>query len=98
PGDDAYEAGRVVWNRAIDARPGAIVRCAGRDDVARTVEFAGAHGVLLAVRSGGHSQAGHGTCDGGILLDLGSFRSVGVDRERRIARVVGGARVIDVMD
>ncbi len=98
PGDEAFDAARVVWNRAIDVHPAAIVRCAGADDVASTIEFARMHGAPLAVRSGGHSQAGHGTCDGGIVLDLGSLRGVIVDRDAGIARVAAGARVIDVLD
>jgi len=98
PADDAYDSARVVWNRAIDRRPAAIVRCADADDVARTIEFARSHDVLLAVRSGGHSQAGLGTCSDGLVLDLSSFRSVGVDADARTCRVAAGARVADVMD
>src|SRR4051812_15258775 len=98
PGDAAFDSARVVWNRAIDVRPAAIARCADPDDVARTIEFARAQAVPLAVRSGGHSQGGHGTCDGGIVLDLGGFRGVGVHRDERIARVASGSRVVDVMD
>jgi FAD/FMN-containing dehydrogenase len=98
PADDAYDSARIVWNRAIDRRPAGIVRCADADDVARTIEFARMHDVLLAVRSGGHSQAGLGTCSDGLVLDLSSFRSVGVDAEARTCRVAAGARVVDVMD
>jgi len=96
--DAAYDSARMVWNRAIDRRPAAVIRAAGVDDVVRTIEFARTYDVRLAVRSGGHSQAGHGTCDGGMVLDLGSFRSVVVDETSRVATVTGGARVVDVMD
>lgn len=98
PGDEAYDAARVVWNRAIDRRPAAIVRCADAQDVARTIEFARTRDLLLAVRSGGHSQAGLGTCSDGLVLDLSSFRGVGVDPVARTCRVAAGARVADVMD
>src|SRR5689334_13579426 len=84
PDDTAYDSARKVWNRAIDLRPAAVVRAAGVDDVVRTIEFSRTHDVRLAVRSGGHSQAGHGTCDNGIVLDLGSFRSVSVDETARV--------------
>jgi hypothetical protein len=66
--------------------------------VLRTIEFARASALRLAVRSGGHSQAGHGTCEGGIVLDLGGFRGVRVDPVARVARVAAGSRVLDVMD
>jgi hypothetical protein len=97
-GDTAFDAARVVWNRAIDQQPAAIARVADVADVVRTLEFVRAHDLLLAVRSGGHSQAGHGTCDAGIVLDLGGGRSVAVDTGTRVARVAAGTRVIDVMD
>jgi hypothetical protein len=98
PGDEAYESARLVWNRAIDAYPAAIIRCADVDDVVRTIQFARSRDMPVAVRSGGHSQAGHGTCDAGIVLDLGSFRSIGVDDVARVARVAAGSRVSDVLD
>jgi FAD/FMN-containing dehydrogenase len=98
PTDDAFDSARLVWNRAIDVQPLAVVRCAGLEDVVRTIDFARTQEVPVAIRSGGHSQAGHGTCDGGIVVDLGSFRSVGVDDTGRVARVAAGARVSDVMD
>lgn len=98
PGDVAYDAGRRVWNLAIDRRPAAIVRCADVEDIRRTIEFARTRGVPLAVRSGGHSQAGHGTCDGGIVLDLGALRALVVDRDRRLVRAASGARVADVQN
>ena len=98
PGDSVYDDARRVWNRAIDRRPSAIVRCADADDVRRAIDLASTTGVPLAVRSGGHSQAGFGVCDGGIVLDLGAMRAVTVDVERRSVRVASGARVADVMD
>lgn len=98
PADAAYDSARVVWNRAIDLHPAAIVRCADTDDVVRAIAFARAEQLRVAVRSGGHSQAGHGTCEGGIVLDLGSLRSVIVDDDARTARVAAGSRVSDVLD
>jgi FAD/FMN-containing dehydrogenase len=98
PSDTAFDSARRVWNRAIDVHPAAIVRAADVDDVRKTMEFARASGVRVAVRSGGHSQAGHGTCDGGIVLDLGSFRGITVDAKRRFVRAASGCRVSDVQE
>jgi FAD/FMN-containing dehydrogenase len=97
PGDDAYDDARRVWNRAVDRRPAAIVRCADADDIRRTVELAREHDLSLAVRSGGHSQAGHGVCDGGIVLDLGSMRTIVVEPDTRRVHVWTGARGRDVL-
>lgn len=93
-----YDEARRVWNRAIDRRPAAIVRCAGLDDVRRTIEFARERGTLLALRGGGHSQAGHAVCAGGIVLDLGGLRRVDVDPGARLVRAAAGARVADLLD
>jgi hypothetical protein len=91
PGDPAYDTRRRVWNGMIDRRPAAIARASGVADVAAAVNFARDSGALLAIRGGGHSAAGHGTCDGGLVLDLSLMKGVRVDPKRRTAWVQGGA-------
>jgi FAD/FMN-containing dehydrogenase len=39
----------------------------------------------LAIRSGGHSSAGHSTTEGGILLDLGAMTALSIDADQRTA-------------
>ncbi len=62
-----------------------IVRPADAEDVARVIAFARETGSELAVRSGGHSGAGHGVSEGGIVLDLGDMRALEIDAEGRTA-------------
>jgi FAD/FMN-containing dehydrogenase len=82
PTDAGYDAARVViYNDA--ARPAVIVRATNAADVARAVELAMSSGLELAIRSGGHSGAGHGTVDGGILLDLSAMKAIEIDVEGR---------------
>ncbi len=90
PDDPGYEAARIVWNGMIDRRPALVARCAGVDDVRRTVRFAREQELPVAVRCGGHSVGGFSTCDDGVVLDLSLMRDVGVDPTRRTARVAGG--------
>jgi FAD/FMN-containing dehydrogenase len=96
PGDMEYDATRGIWNGMIDRRPSLIVRCRGVADVIAAVNFAREHGLLVAVRGGGHGVAGHAVCDGGVMIDLSGMRSVRVDPEARCAWVQGGATWGDV--
>lgn len=97
--DDAdYETARRCHNGMIDRRPLAIVRPLGAADVAAAVRIARGHGVEIGVRGGGHSPAGHGVREGGLLLDLALMRGVDVDPDARTARVQGGALWRDVYE
>ncbi len=95
PGDAAYDEARGVWNASIDRRPAAVVRCAGVDDVARALEFARRHDLVVAVRGGGHSFAGKSTCEGGLVIDLSSMKRIEIDVANRIARAEGGCTLAD---
>jgi FAD/FMN-containing dehydrogenase len=85
PDDVGYDAARRVWNGMSDKRPALIVRPADQGDVARAVAFARDNQLPLAVRSGGHSPAGHGTVDAGLVLDLSAMKALSIDPERRVA-------------
>ncbi len=90
PGEPGYEQARTIWNAMIDRKPAAIVRAAGAADVIAAVRFAREHGLLLAVRGGGHNIAGNAVCDGGLMIDLTPMKSVRVDPAARTARVEPG--------
>ena len=96
PGDPDYDAARSLWNAMVDRRPALILRAAGAADVQRAVNFARDHGLLLAVRGGGHNIAGNAVCDGGLMLDLSPMKSVRVDPANRRARVEPGASLGDL--
>jgi len=91
-----YESSRLVFNRTFDLRPALIVRCASPSDVARTLDFGQKHDLPLAVRGGGHSRLGYGTCDGGVVIDLSAMKRVEVDTGKRVARAEAGALVRDL--
>jgi FAD/FMN-containing dehydrogenase len=85
PDDAAYDHARAVFYGGFDQRPAVIVRVADATDVSRVVSLARETGSELAVRSGGHSLAGHGVSDGGIVLDLSGMTALDIDVEGRTA-------------
>ena len=95
PGDAEYNSARRVWNWRYDERPAMIARCAGADDVRRSVEFARKQHLLTAIRSGGHSFPGYSTCNGGLVIDLSRMRRVQVDQAKRIARAEPGLQIAE---
>ena len=85
PDDSGYDNARTVFSGAIDRRPALIARVANATDVAHVVAVARDGGLELAVRSGGHSGAGHGVTEGGIVLDLSGMRALEIDVKGRTA-------------
>ncbi len=90
PGDPGYDQARTVFVGGFDQRPAVIVRVADAADVARVVALARDTGLELAVRSGGHSGAGHSTTEGGIVLDLREMKALDIDADRRTAWAEAG--------
>jgi len=85
PDDAGYDQARQVFYGGFDRRPAAIVRPLDANQVAQVVDLARDGGLELAVRSGGHSLAGHSVSDGGIVLDLSELTAIDIDPEGRTA-------------
>jgi FAD/FMN-containing dehydrogenase len=90
PEDAAYDQTRQVWNAAVDRFPALIVRPRNASDVIHAIAFAREHDLPLAVRGGGHSVAGHGVIDDGLVVDLSAMTRYTLDPDRRIATVESG--------
>ena len=90
-GDAAYDEGRRLWNAIHDRRPAVIARPSTAQEVAAAVRFAREHDLEITVRAGGHSAAGFGGANGGLLVDLSGMRGVQAEPRPRIARANGGA-------
>src|SRR5215472_12242053 len=91
-----YDKVRAVWNAMIDRKPALIARCKSADDVVACVRFVTQHGLLVAVRGGGHNIAGNAVCEGGLVIDLSPMRAVRVDAAKQTAHVEGGALLSDL--
>lgn len=91
PSSSGYDEARTIWNGMIDRRPGVIVECANTEDICQAVKFAKAHGLLVAVRGGGHNIAGKAVCEGGLMISLAKMNHVTVDPNAQTAVVQPGA-------
>ncbi len=85
PNDPRYEQARTVFYGGVDRHPAAIVRVADAGDVSRLVSVAREAGIELAIRSGGHSNAGHSTTEGGIVLDLSAMKDLQINVQDKTA-------------
>ena len=90
PADDDYDTARSVMMRSFDRRPAAIARPVDAGEVAHLVSLAREEGLELAVRSGGHSYAGHSASEGGLVLDVRGLTSLEIDPDARVVRAGGG--------
>lgn len=81
PQDPDYDAARTLFIGGMDRRPAVIARPVDAEDVACIIALARETGLELAIRSGGHSGAGHSVCEGGIVLDLAAMKGMQFDLE-----------------
>jgi FAD/FMN-containing dehydrogenase len=88
PGDDGYAEASTVYLRA--GAPALAVRPSTVEDIAWAVRHAAEHGLVVSVRSGGHSGTGFGTNDDGLVIDLSSLGEIEVLDGSRV-RIGGGA-------
>ena len=96
PDSPDYDAARRSFNAFVDRRPALIAQPLDRDDVAAALAYGRSVGLPIAIRGGGHSVAGHGLVDDGLVIDLRRMRSVSVDPVARLARAAGGCQWTDL--
>ena len=96
PDASDYESARQVNNHAYDRHPALIVLCTSPADVARSLDFGRSQNLTVAVRCGGHSAAGFGGCNGGVVIDLARMKRVEVDVHKRVAHAEAGCVIGDV--
>ena len=80
----------------IDKRPSVVARCLDVADVQAALSFGRANALDIAVRGGGHSAAGFGTVDDGLVLDLSPMGWTRVDPEAMTVAAGGGCKLGDL--
>ena len=96
PADPDYDASRTIMIGGVDPRPALIARVADAGDVAAAIAVARDLGLDPAVRSGGHSGAGHSTADGGLVIDLRDLKSLDIDVAAKTAWAEAGLTASEV--
>jgi FAD/FMN-containing dehydrogenase len=96
PGDAGFDGAVRIWNGMISRRPALVVQPVSASDIREAIRFAGANGIQLSIKGGGHNIAGTSLADGGLTLDMSLMSSVEVDAEHRVAHVGAGCRLKDV--
>src|ERR1700760_3190586 len=91
-----YDAARALYTCMMDKRPRLIARCVDVADIIAAVSFGRDQGLLVAIRGGGHSGPGLGSCNDGLVVDLSMMKSVRVDPVSRTVRVDAGCTSGDV--
>jgi FAD/FMN-containing dehydrogenase len=92
----SYDTARKVYNGMIDRRPRLIARCSDVADVIAAVNFGRENKLVVSIRGGGHSFAGLGISDDGLVIDLSRMNYVRVDPKKRTVLAGGGAVLGDL--
>ncbi|MFC8147392.1 FAD-binding oxidoreductase [Streptomyces paradoxus] len=87
--DEDYDAERAGNQTARQHRPEILVGATGPADVQAAVEFAGRHGLPVAVQGTGHALAAV-AAEGGVLINTSRMTGVRVDESARTAWVAAG--------
>src|SRR5258707_15413551 len=96
PGDEQYAAATAIWAKPVGRMPRTVVHCRTLQDIQLAIAAACSSALSLSVRGGGHDWVGRALCDG-LVIDLSAMRDVVISRDRRSARILGGARASDVL-
>lgn len=96
--DSDYDKARTVMYGGYDKKPAAIVRVADAADVAAAITYARDNRLELAVRSGGHSGAGHSTTQGGLVIDVRDLTEIDIDAANRTVWVGAGVTAIELCE
>ncbi|RAK77527.1 FAD-binding oxidoreductase [Aspergillus fijiensis CBS 313.89] len=83
---------RVFNSRRPDQHPAAIVRARTESDIIEAVQLVRNSNLQITVRSGGHSFPAWSLRENSLLIDLGDYREVEVDAERKEAWISSGMK------
>lgn len=99
PGDESFDDARRPWNLAVEQHPLGVASPSDVDDLRVLLRAASDAGATLAVQPTGHGASGD--LAGSVIVRMGAFDDVEIDREVGVARVGSGVRwgaVVDALE
>jgi cytokinin dehydrogenase len=84
------------FGHLVHKAPEAVLLAGSRDDVAKTIRWAGRRGLKFAARGNGHSTFGRSQVERGIVADMSRLRNIGAVEGDRIV-VEAGAKWSEVL-
>jgi FAD/FMN-containing dehydrogenase len=96
PRDTAYAGLATPWNVAVPSTPLAVVEAANAEEVSRTLRFATAHHIPVAVQCTGHGALAD--LSDAILVNTRRLTECTIHAEERWARVGAGVAWQQVLD
>src|SRR3989344_9048670 len=97
PDDPEYDSARIVFMGGIDKHPAFIFRVKDTGDIVKAISFARKKNLEIAVRSGGHSSAGHSTTEGGIVIDLFNLKNLEINTKEKTSWADTGLTAAEYM-
>jgi len=82
----------LSFNPQTDKYPAIIAQCKTAQDVVRSIEYARANSLEIAVKSSGCDVMGQSVCEGGMVVDLSLLQEIELSVEDRTVRVGAGVR------
>lgn len=93
PYDKEYPFLRLVYNRAINKFPIALVYCYSSFDVSNAIKWCRKNNIEPRIRTGGHNYEGYCTANGVLLIDTTYMNNVYIDTKKDIAKIESGTRL-----
>lgn len=97
PGDPGWDAATLAFNTAFTQEPSLVAIPANVRDVQTLVVHARENGLQVAPQRTGHNAEPLGSMDDVLLLRTDALRGVEIDVDRRVARVLSGAKWGDLV-
>ena len=90
--DSGYEAGRRMWNRAIEKYPLVICYCKNEEDIRNSILWARKYNLPIRIRSGRHHYDGYSIGNEALVIDVSEMDTMHMDEKAGTITIDAGVR------